>query len=205
MRFNTMQPRRVAAAAGAASALVLATPVVALAEGEGSSSGIQLLMPNMTEFIPAVIAFIVLWLVLGKFAWPTVTQMMDEREKAIQKSLDEAEHANERAEEAERACAVRMETAEREAAELLAQARRDAEEERSEILARAQKDAAATIAKGREAIESERRRAANDLSKSVVDLAVEIAGKIIGNDLTDDEHRRLAEKYLEEVGRIDGD
>lgn len=194
--------RRAVPAAASAVAAVLATPAIALAEG-GEKSGIDLLIPQMAEFVPAVIAFIILWIVLGKFAWPTVTKMMDEREQAIAKSLDEAAHAKERADEAERACSVRVEAAEREAAEMLAQARREAEEERAQILARAQKDAAATIAKGREAIESERKRAAADLSKSVVDLAVEIAGKIIGNDLTDDEHRRLAERYLEEVGRID--
>ena len=42
-----------------------------------------------------------------------------------------------------------------------------------------------------------------ELSGSVVDLSVEIAGKIIGNDLTDAEHRALAEKYLAEVGSSD--
>ena len=39
-----------------------------------------------------------------------------------------------------------------------------------------------------------------ELSSSVVDPSVEIAGKIIGNDLSEAEQRRLAEKYLAEVG-----
>ena len=37
----------------------------------------------------------------------------------------------------------------------------------------------------------------------MVDLSVEIASKIIGNDLSEDEQRRLAEKYLAEVGAPD--
>ena len=44
-----------------------------------------------------------------------------------------------------------------------------------------------------------------ELSGSVVDLSVEIAGKIIGNELTEDQQRDLAEKYLKEVGKPNDD
>jgi F-type H+-transporting ATPase subunit b len=60
-----------------------------------------------------------------------------------------------------------------------------------------------TIARGKDVIDAERKRAMEDLSKSVIDLSVEIAGKIVGNDLSDDEHRALAAKYLQEVGDSD--
>jgi F-type H+-transporting ATPase subunit b len=82
-------------------------------------------------------------------------------------------------------------------------AKRKAQEERAQILADAQKDAAVTIARGKDVIDAERKRAMEDLSKSVIDLSVEIAGKIVGNDLSDDEHRALAAKYLQEVGDSD--
>ena len=52
-------------------------------------------------------------------------------------------------------------------------------------------------------MDSERRKATIELSNSVVDLSVEIASKIIGNDLTEDQQRRLAEKYLAEVSAPD--
>ena len=86
----------------------------------------------------------------------------------------------------------------------MAQAKREAEEERARILAKAQKDAAATIAKARDAVESERKKALVQLSGSVVDLSVEIASKIVGENLTDEQHRKLAERYLAEVGSTNG-
>ena len=43
-----------------------------------------------------------------------------------------------------------------------------------------------------------------ELSSSVVDLSVEIATKIIGDSLSEEDQRRLAEKYLAEVGSSDG-
>lgn len=189
-------------AAAGASLLVASTPVVALAEEE--NTGMKLLLPNMAEFIPACIAFIIIWIILAKFAWPMVLKMMEERESKIQGDLDAAEQAKSQAESDAKAYSDRLAAAEREAADIVAQAKREGEEERARILAQAQKDAAATIAKAHDAVDSERKKAMAELSGSVIDLSVEIASKLVGNDLTDDQHRRLAERYLQEVGAGDG-
>ncbi len=194
------QSRMLHAVAGAAL-LFLSNPSIALAEEE--NTGMKLLLPNMAEFIPACIAFLIIWFIMAKFAWPMVLNMMEERENKIKSDLDAAEEAKKKAQLDAKAYEERIEAAEREATEIIAQAKRDAEEERARILGKAQKDAAATITKARDALESERKKAMVELSSSVVDLAVEIAGKIIGNDLDADAHRALAEKYLAEVGSSD--
>ena len=192
---------RVLRACAAAAALVVATPTVALAEEE--NTGLRLLLPNMAEFVPACIAFIIIFVIMSKFAWPMVLSMMEEREKKIEGDLKAAADAKEKAEEDARAYEQRIHDAEREAADIISAAKREAEEERAEILAAAQKEAAATIAKSRDAVEAERKKAMIELSSSVVDLSVEIASKIIGNDLDASQHRALAEKYLAEVGSSD--
>lgn len=179
--------------------VLFGAPTLALAEEE-TSNGIRLLVPELTELIPALIAFSIVFLLLSKFVWPRVVEAMDEREKRLQESLEAAELSQEKLHEAEEEYQKRTADAEHEAADILAAARREAEEERAAILARAQKDAAATLAKAKDAIASERKRAMVELSRSVVDLSVEIAGKIIGEDLSQAEHRALAEKYLEEIG-----
>ena len=185
-----------------AALLVAGSPVVALAEEE--NTGMRLLMPNMAEFIPACIAFLIIFFIMSKFAWPTVLKMMEDRENKIQGDLDAAEQAKTQAQTDAKAYEERLAEAEREASEIVAAAKREAEEERARILAKAQKDAAATIAKARDAVESERKKALVQLSGSVVDLSVEIASKIVGDDLTDAQHRQLAERYLAEVGSTNG-
>ena len=189
---------RILRACAAATALLVTTPTVALAEEE--NTGLTLLLPNMAEFVPACIAFIIIFVIMSKFAWPMVLSMMEEREKKIEGDLKAAADAKEKAEEDARAYEQRIHDAEREAADIISAAKREAEEERAEILAKAQKEAAATIAKSRDAVEAERKKAMIELSSSVVDLSVEIASKIIGNDLDASQHRALAEKYLAEVG-----
>ena len=187
----------------AAALLTLGTPAVALAEEE--NTGMRLLLPNMAEFIPACIAFLIIWFLMAKFAWPMVLKMMDDREKKIQGDLDAAEQARTEAEEAKAAYATKIEEAERQAADIVAEAKHEAEVMRSEMLAKAQEDSQAIIAKAHDVIDAERAKAMAELSGSVVDLSVEIAGKIIGDALDEDEQRQLAIKYLSEVGSLNDD
>ena len=162
-----------ARAGAAAAAAVLATPTFALAEGVGA----DILIPKPAEFIPALIAFLIIWIVLAKLVWPQVLQMMDKRQQKIQDDLDAA--AKSKQEAAEQAKGY------------------------EDKLVEAHREAETIIAKAHGAVDSERHKAMIELSGSVVDLSVEIATKIIGNDLSEAEQRKLAEKYLAEVGAPD--
>ena len=192
--------RRLLAGAGAA-ALLGATPTVALAEE--SAVGADILIPKPAEFIPALIAFLIIWVVLAKLVWPQVLAMMEKRQAKIQADLDDAERSKAEAAEEARNYEAKILDAHHEADAIVAKAKKEAEEVRSAVLAKAQREAADIIAKAHGAVDSERHKAMIELSSSVVDLSVEIASKIIGNDLSVEEQRRLAEKYLAEVGTPD--
>ena len=160
----------------------------------------DILIPKPAEFGPALIAFIVIWVVLAKFAWPGILKVLDEREQKIKDDLEGAEKARQEACAKREACEAKLVEAQRKADAIVVEAQRQAKEERARILAEAQKEAAAQIARAHDAIDSDRAKAMIELSTSVADLSVEIASKIIGNDLSAADQRKLAEKYLEEVG-----
>ncbi len=193
---------RLVARAGVAGGVILATPAVALAEE--SAVGPDILIPKMAEFIPALIAFLIILVVLQKLVWPSVLEMMEKRQAKIQSDLEAAERSKLQAAEEVRSYEAKILDAHHEADAIVAKAKKEAEEVRSAVLAKAQREAADIIAKAHGAVDSERHKAMIELSSSVVDLSVEIASKIIGNDLSEEEQRRLAEKYLAEVGKSDG-
>lgn len=193
---------RAVTVAGALTAALAGAPTAALASSS-DNMGAELLLPKPAEFIPALIAFIVIWIIMAKVAWPSIVGMLDKREAKIKGDLDDAAKAKSQAEEEQKAYEQQLQEAHAKADDIIADAKREAEEQRAQILAKAQKDAAGLITKAHAAIESERHKAMIELSGSVVDLSVEIAGKIIGNDLSDDEHRKLAEKYLAEASELD--
>ncbi|HIY79195.1 MAG TPA: F0F1 ATP synthase subunit B [Candidatus Olsenella excrementavium] len=190
------------ARAGVTAGVVLGTPVLAFAEE--SAVGPDILIPKMAEFIPALIAFLVILVILSKLVWPSVLEMMEKRQQKIQDDLDAAERSKIEAAEEAKSYEAKILEAHHEADAIVAKAKKEAEEVRSAVLAKAQREAADIIAKAHGAVDSERHKAMIELSSSVVDLSVEIASKIIGNDLSVEEQRKLAEKYLAEVGKSDG-
>ena len=192
---------RLLAPAGVAVGVVLAMPAVALAEE--SAVGPDILIPKMAEFVPALIAFLVILAVMAKLVWPPVLEMMEKRQQKIQDDLDAAERSKVEAAEEAKSYEAKILDAHHEADQIVAKAKKEAEEVRSAVLAKAQREAADIISKAHGAVDSERHKAMIELSSSVVDLSVEIASKIIGNDLSVEEQRRLAEKYLAEVSTPD--
>ena len=72
-----------------------AFPVCAFAD-EGA--GINAILPQMEEFIPMLVAFIILWIVLAKFGWPLFEGMLNKREETIKNSLEKSEEARQESE-----------------------------------------------------------------------------------------------------------
>ena len=200
--MNTTQPglaKRIAPAVAIVAAANLAAPTMAFA------TGAEILIPKPAEFIPALIAFLVIWLLLAKTAWPAVIKVLDAREEKVKSDMEAAEEAKEEAEKVRREGADVIAAAEREAADIIAAAKREGEEERSRIIAEAQASAVALVSKAHDTVDAERKKAMVELSGQVVDLSVEIASKIIGDALDTQEQHELAEKYLLEVGNLNED
>ena len=190
------------AAALAAGAVALAAPSLALAE-ENSDLGIGILIPNLSEFIPALIAFLVIWVVLAKFAWPMIVGMLDKRQETIKNNLDEAEAAKIEAQRSLEEYKKQLADARREAAGIVDEARRAGEQVKADITAQAQAQADEMIAKAKKSIEKEKLAALADLQSSVADLSVAVAGRFIGEGLSDADQRKLIEKYVAEAGALD--
>ena len=190
-----------ATAAAAVSSLVLAMPAQAFAEE--SSNKAEILIPKMAEFIPALIAFLIIWVVLAKFAWPQILSMMDERGKRIQESLDEAETTKKKAIASRKEYDELVTDARRKSADIVLEARKDAEAERARIIEAAHKEAEDIIAKAHANAEDERSAIYAAAATSIADLSVSVASKIVGETLDQDgEQRRLIERYIEEAGSL---
>lgn len=185
-----------AAAAGAAF-----FPAPALADEE-SPLGIGMIIPEPNEFIPALIAFVIIWIIFAKLAWPSIVGMLDKREATIKNDLDSAEAAKLEAQQSLAEYKRQLAEARREAASILDEARRAGEQVKADITAQAQAQADEMISKAKKSIEKEKIAAIADLQGSVADLSVSVAGRLIGENLSDGEQRKLIEKYVAEAGTL---
>ena len=181
---------------GAASAML---PAQAFAD-EGS--GVAAILPQMDEFIPMLVAFIILWIILAKFGWPLFDGMLKKREDTIKNSLEKSEEARQESERLLAEYREQLEGAKAQAQQMLNNARQSCDAMESEAKQKAQEEAAAIVAKAKVAIEAEKQSAISELKGSVVDLSVDIATRVIGEDFSDEEHRKLIERYVKEAGSL---
>ena len=182
-----------------AVAAALACPAFAFASEE-EESGVSAILPSMNEFIPMLVAFIILWIVLAKFGWPLLEGMLEKRSNTIRDDLKRAEVARQESERVLAEYKQELAEAKSEASKIIADAKQTGENAKAEITAKAQQEAAAMIEKARTTIETEKKAAQAELQASVADISVAVAAKLIGSDLSDDEHRKMIKRYVEEAG-----
>ncbi len=158
--------------------------------------------PDPANIWPTWVAFIILFALLYKFALPAITGMLDARTERVRESLEKAEQTKIEAELLFEDYKKQMAEARGEASKVIEQGRRIAESMKEEIIAKANEEAAGVVAKAHEAMQAEKRAVVAELQSEVAALSVAVAGKLIGQQLSADDHAALIERYVAEVGGL---
>lgn len=188
----------------AAVACLAAFPTAALAAEEEAAGGLSVILPNMLEFVPMLVAFIILWIILAKFGWPMFNGMLEKRENTIREALKKSEEAQIESERVLAEYKQQLADAKAQSTQIIADARAIGEAVKADITAQAQTEASDMIAKAKLAIEAEKKQAIADLQASIADTSVDVASRLIGQDLTEGEHRAIIERYVKEAGSFNG-
>jgi F-type H+-transporting ATPase subunit b len=147
-----------------------------------------------------IIIFLLLLVVLAKWAFPPILGYAAAREKRIQDTLDEAKRNREEAErllEQQRQEIVKART---EAAQVIAEGRQAAEKVRAELLNKARAEQEELIARARADIEAERLKAVESVRQQAVDIALAAAGKLVEQRMDAENDRRIVNEFLTRVG-----
>ena len=156
----------------------------------------QLLTPAFGLILWTILAFVIVFFILKKFAWKPILQSMNEREKGIADSLSTAER-------------VRGEMAllKSENEELLVKAReerglmlKEAKETKEKIINEAKEQAKVEtnkiIADAQSAIDQQKMAAITDLKNQIGNLVIEVSEKVLRRELNDKEAQ---ENYIKQL------
>jgi F-type H+-transporting ATPase subunit b len=150
---------------------------------------------NQLAIWTAVI-FVVLLLVLGKFAWGPIVQGLDKREQRIAEQIAQAEQANQQAKDTLAQYEQRLARAEEDVRKVLDDGRRQAEQVGRELIDKAKTEARAEQQRAIRQIDAATTAALKDLADRSASLAVELAGKIVGAKLNSRDHQRLIDQAV---------
>jgi F-type H+-transporting ATPase subunit b len=144
-----------------------------------------------------LVLFLLFFVILTKFGWKPLLQLMEERENDVRSSVEGAEKARNEAQ----ALLVQHQELLREGArqreEIVKKALADAEALKADLSAKARAEADAQIQRAREQIEREKRLAIQELRGQVADLAIQAAGKIVESSLTPEAQKKLVNEFVE--------
>lgn len=157
---------------------------------------------NIQELIWSSINFLILVAVLFKFLYKPLVRMLDERKNSIAESLDAAEEARKETEATKAELQAEIVKARQQASELVAAAEKASEDAKREILAKAEADAAALVQKAKGEIEREKADALAQIKEEIGSMAIAAATKIIKGEMDPSLQKELADKYIDEVGRV---
>ncbi len=160
----------------------------------------DLLIPSTGLLFWMTITFLVVFFLLWKFGFPVITGMVKERQAFIDESLKKAHEANERLANIQK----EGESILQEAREKQAQILKEAAETRDAIVEQAQNKArsegARLLDEAKAAIEQEKKAAIADIRQQVAALSVEIAEKVLKQNLKDDKSQMdLIDRMLDDV------
>lgn len=166
-----------------------------------ASEGLKfgLIEPGWPMLFQLVNTFI-LYMFLRRFLFKPVTEFMQKRESEIKNNLDSAERKNQEADQLMADYKEKIKNAEFEGKEIIRHAAAKAEGKSSDILRAAEEHAEELKRNAQKDIEREKARAMHHIKDEISSLAILAATKIIEEDLSDEKHRIVAEKYIDEVG-----
>jgi F-type H+-transporting ATPase subunit b len=159
------------------------------------------LYPHWHELLVGFLAFAILFFFMWKWVLPRVNAMLEERREKIQGEIEKAEQAHADADAELARYREQLGNAREEANRIIEEARQTAAQLQLDLQARAEQESQSIVARAQDEIRAERDRVFQELRAQVADIAVGLAGKVVGQSLDASAHERLIDEYIDQVQR----
>lgn len=159
-----------------------------------------LVTPGLGLIVWMTIAFLVVWVGLGKFAWPAILETIKEREENIANALASAENAKAEMEKLQSDNERILKEAREERDTILKEAKEIKDKLIADAEGQAKEKAAKIVADANANIQTEKAAAMAEIKTHVAALSVEIAEKILKAELADDKkQKQLVDNLLDDI------
>jgi F-type H+-transporting ATPase subunit b len=149
-----------------------------------------------------LVSFVVLLVLLAKFAFKPIAQALDRRSATIKKSIEEAEIQRSEAKKLMDDYQRQLAEARAEASKIIEEARGLGENVRKEVVEKANAEASALLQRSQEELQRQKEKGVQELKDTVASLSVQIASKIIEKEVNEATHRQLVENLIKDLTKI---
>jgi len=161
----------------------------------------KILNPMTSTIFWSIVCFLILFFVLWKFVFKPVGKMINSRQEEIRKNLDEADRQRDEAIKYLDEQKVMLEESKKEAREIIESGRQAARKAQEEIVEASHEKSRQLLDSALEEIKREKERSLNEVKNRIIDIAMQTTEKVISKSLSEEEHKKLIEESLQEVGK----
>ena len=144
--------------------------------------------------------FLAVFFVGKHFLWGPVTKMVQERQKEIDDLYQDAGEAKEQAQAMQKEYQQKLSDAHATSEQIVRDAVSRGQAREDEIIRQANANASAMLDKAVADIALEKKKAINDAKDEIAGIALEIAGKVVGRQLSDADQVKLVDQFIDELG-----
>ncbi len=152
-----------------------------------------------------IVVFLILLFVLGRYAWKPMLAGLQQREHNIHAAQEEAKKDREEAQRLRDELQKKMDAAAAEVRELFDKARREAQTAADEMTAKARADIQAERDRLRRELDTAGDQVLQSILNRVGQMVTLASSKVIRRELTGDDHRRLVDEALKDLGEANVD
>ncbi|WP_164667581.1 F0F1 ATP synthase subunit B [Virgibacillus doumboii] len=155
---------------------------------------------NVGDMLVQLITFIILLVLLRKFAWGPLMGMMQKREEYVASEIEAAEKSREEAERASQEATAQLKQTKQDAQKIIEDAKNAGVKQQEEIIKSARNEAERIKESAQDEIQNEKEKAIQALQDKVASLSVLIASKVIEKEISEQDQEKLIDEYIKEVG-----
>ena len=160
----------------------------------------ELFTPDFGLIFWMFVSFGILFLILWRFAWPIILKSIDSRADLIDKGVEYAQNAKEQLDNAHQQAQQYITDAQKKQAEMLREADKMKNQIIEEARSEAQKEAQKVMEQAKLSIQQQQKEAEQQFRNSVSEFALQIAQKVVKQEMADDKNRTvLVDKLLNEM------
>lgn len=154
---------------------------------------------NWLNLLFQIVTFLLLLLILNRYAFPPLIRLLDQRSAQVRESLEAAERARQDVLAAEKRGVAELQEARVQAQEIVARAREQSEQTIAASRNAAREEAEKVRAQFEQQAQADFARSRQELREEVADLAILAASRVVRRSLDEKQHRQLIEETLREA------
>ena len=155
---------------------------------------------NIWQILISLINLLLLFLIIKKFLFKPVNNVLDKRQEELDSQYEEAQKVNISAQENKEKWEAMLSGANAEADRILFSATENAKYRGDKIIEEAQDRADSIIRVAKTEAELERKRVSDDLKRQIVEVSGAMAEKMLGREINTDDHRNFIDSFIDEIG-----